>query len=724
MKSKFYLSVFFGLMLGFNLQASKVSLQTAETVALNFYKLNTTIAKGNSAPTAFLKYTRSEADNTTDFYVFGIAPKGFVIVAADDNLEPVIGYSTESDFRTDFDKTGVKDWMDNASKKISYALVQQATADARISGLWTSYIQGTKPGNEKNTVVNPLLTTTWNQEPFYNALCPNNTTDNLQCVTGCVATAMAQIMKFWNFPPTGTGSYSYNDATPIYSHNYGTQAADFSATTYSWPTMANSINSSNPAIATLMYQCGVAVAMDYGDDKQGGSGAAVLQSEAGYGRPCAELAYKTYFFYNASTLKGVTESSYSSDQWTSLLQGELAAGRPVQYEGQDPGIGGHTWVLDGCDANGMFHMNWGWGGYENGYYSLGNLAVASVNFSSSEAALIGLQPGIYVTPCNTPVGLSASVAATSAVLNWTPVSGATGYNLQYKIALDTGWATISNINSSSYTLTGLSSCSAYQFKVQTVCSGGTSSYSTAVPFSTMGCILTYCNSGANNVSHGFIQNVKLGSINNPSTYGKGYKSFTNLSTDLILGSSDVITLTPGFTDSTYAEYWTVYIDYNQNGSFAEVGEVVANANGTGAVSATINVPLSAVLGPTTMRIQMQQGAYQNNSCATFTYGEVQDFAVNIVSNTTGENNIGLATFKLHPNPAADHIILEYNGINEGMVRTNIYNMAGQKVMSEESNSVAGVNVHQINVDRFNNGIYILEIESNGELSRQKFIITR
>jgi len=388
MNSRFYFFAIIILLAHVNLQAKQVSVQKAETVALNFFNLNAPVVKGAVAE---LNYTKTGVDNTIDFYVFDIKPQGFVIVTADDNFEPVIAYSTESDFHENFNSVGVKDWMDRTAAKIAFAKQHNALANARVTNLWTSYLNGTNPGYVKDNSVKPLLTTNWDQQPFYNALCPFNDTDKVHCVTGCVATTMAQIMKFWNYPAKGMGSFSYNDTTPAFSHYYGVQAADFGETTYSWPTMPASLNTNNSAIATLMYQCGVSVAMDYGDDKEGGSSAYVLEAESG-GQPNAQHAYTTYFSYDASTIKGVFASAYSSSGWTSLLEGELNAGRPIQYEGQDPGVGGHTWVCDGYDVNGMFHMNWGWGGYDNGYFSLDSLAVAGANFSTSEAALIGIKP--------------------------------------------------------------------------------------------------------------------------------------------------------------------------------------------------------------------------------------------------------------------------------------------------------------------------------------------
>jgi hypothetical protein len=382
-------------------EAEQVNVQTAQVVALNFFKLNGPAASQGKNNTIELKYTRAEQNNSVDFYVFDINSSGFVIVSGDDNLEPVIAYSTESVFHSDANHVGVIDWMNHASEKITAALRQQVKADERIAHLWTSYVSGINPGLKKSTPVGPLLTTTWNQEPYYNQRCPYNSNDKLNCLTGCVATTMAQIMKFWNYPPSGTGSYSYNDTTPKFENNYGIQSADFGATVYNWQQMPSYITSNNPDIATLMYQCGVSVAMSYGDDKQGGSGAAVLQQEAGYDSPSAQSAYKTYFSYNGDSLKGLFASNFAPSAWTNLLEGELNAGRPIQYEGRDPTKGGHTWVCDGYDANDMFHMNWGWGGYDNGYYSLSNLSAASADFSSEEAALIGIMPGTVKSPVPT-----------------------------------------------------------------------------------------------------------------------------------------------------------------------------------------------------------------------------------------------------------------------------------------------------------------------------------
>ncbi|HWB61876.1 MAG TPA: C10 family peptidase, partial [Chitinophagales bacterium] len=244
--------------------------------------------------------------------------------------------------------------------------------------------------------------------------------------------AMAQIMKYWNYPAQGTGSYSYNNAQPAYSHNYGVQSANFGATTYLWDSMPAQVTGPNDAVATLMRHCGVAVAMNYGDDNQGGSGAYVLQSEVPSWKPCAQSAYVNYFNYNPSSIQGIRESDYTPEGWLAVIEHELNEGRPVQYEGLDIYYGGHTWVCDGYDANDFLHMNWGWDGESNGYFAVTSLAADGYDFSYEEAALIGIEPIVNITVtasasalqvcAGQPTTLTA-VGSASATYSWEPATG-------------------------------------------------------------------------------------------------------------------------------------------------------------------------------------------------------------------------------------------------------------------------------------------------------------
>ncbi len=390
--------------------AGIVNVQDAQNVALNFFKITTSNPASHTPIAATLKYTQTNAANSVNFYVFDISPmKGFVIVAANDNVIPILGYSTESGFNANFRKTGVANWANKTTTNIDLALQNNALADERINKQWAAYRQGQNLGVEKNIIVGPLCTTTWDQEndinnppPFlYNLYCPYNVADTQRCLTGCVATAQAQVMKYWNYPAQGMGSYSYNDAVSNnYSFNYGIQSSNFAAHTYQWSLMTPVLTGEEPgaqdsAVALLMYDCAVSVGMDFGDDNQDGSAAFAVLSEVLPDSDCSQYALVKYFSYNPDSIRGILESSYSSSSWTNLMKNELNLGRPILYGGEDATAGGHEWVCDGYDANNNLHMNWGWGGLDNGFFAINNLTTTGTgtfNPVLNDDAVIGIVP--------------------------------------------------------------------------------------------------------------------------------------------------------------------------------------------------------------------------------------------------------------------------------------------------------------------------------------------
>ena len=409
MKKKLVLVIFMAA-LGYCSFATAVSQQKAQAVALNFFKVTYPDVVGHMSLTATLKYTQTEADNSVDFYVFDISPaKGFVVIAANDIVIPVLAYSNESYFNPNFRLTGLSKWVNKTAANIHLAVSAQVTASEEITNRWNSYLNGVKPVDMKSTTVEPLVTTTWDQEndvsappPYlYNLYCPWYAADQQRALTGCVATAQAQVMKYWNYPATGTGSFSYVDDTINgYSYNYGTQSSNFAAHTYKWSLMPPILTGAEPktqdtAVDVLMYDCAVSVGMDFGDDNQDGSGAnALLSEEVQYGDSnCSQQALAKYFAYERDSMKGIYEANFSASAWTAIIEHEMNVGRPVMYEGNDASQGGHCWVCDGYDANNNLHMNWGWNGFDNGFFAINNLTTSG-NFNpvQGDDALIGILP--------------------------------------------------------------------------------------------------------------------------------------------------------------------------------------------------------------------------------------------------------------------------------------------------------------------------------------------
>jgi len=321
---------------------------------------------------AYLNSTITNLNSTNQqgvIYFVHLNPAGFVIVSGDDAANPILGYSDsgrwgEADFPPQLSY-----FISNWSEQIGQIRSMNLPQDTKIRELWQHYAQPKDQFQVQRDLraVSPLITSTWGQGSPYNALCPSNTP------VGCVATAMSQIMRYWAYPTTGSGTHSY------YHPTYGTQSADFGNTVYNWASMPNSTSSSNSAVATICRHTGVSVDMDYGPD---GSGAYSFDVPA---------ALTTYFKYK-DTASWKQKSSYSEANWEALMRGELDNYRPVYYSGSSTESGGHAFVMDGYSGTNYFHINWGWYGYYNGYFYLSALNPGTDNFTSSQQAVIGIQP--------------------------------------------------------------------------------------------------------------------------------------------------------------------------------------------------------------------------------------------------------------------------------------------------------------------------------------------
>lgn len=409
-----------------------VDVNYAMQIAQNFYTQTTTKTVNFTLAYQCLNTDATNAVPVGEpmYYVFNASGNnGFVIVSADNLVKPILAYGTQGGFIIQTGPPAVRDWLDvHYRKQISYAKLNMTVPSAAITAQWNNYYNNIITTNTRGTqTVSPLTQTTWNQSPYYNDMCPYDATQGQNCVTGCVACAMAQIMRFWNYPPQGTGFHSYND------NAYGTLSANFGATTYNWGNMPLSISADNTDVETLMSHAGIAVDMNYGVNE---STAYVIMSQAlaNIGdSSSAEYAYKTYFGYNPATVQGLLEANYAESDWINMMETELNAGRPIEYQGSGT-EGGHTWVCDGYDANNNFNMNWGWGGADAGYYSIDALDPSvlgtgggSGNFNSNEGMIIGIQPlnGGGTTPINqADIVLSAAVTPSA-----NPVTYGSAFNV-------------------------------------------------------------------------------------------------------------------------------------------------------------------------------------------------------------------------------------------------------------------------------------------------------
>jgi hypothetical protein len=381
------LLLFFLLLIGISYTASarKVEIQDARLIAKNTYFEQ--VNRHNAVPYESIVISNEfvEKYNNRDvYYAFNFNDnKGFVIISADDICYPVIGFSFESTYSPSNQPDGFAYWMNERKKEIAYDIETHVAADENITASWkrlqTTDVSQLQNGDKSIMDVAPMLTSDWDQIFPYNEMVPSDPTNcsgyNGHVTVGCVATAMSQIMYYWRWPNTGTGSHTDTH------HNYGTLTANFATTIYDWNGMVDQPSKENNPIALISYHAGIAVDMYYNQDGVCSSGA--------YTSTVAS-ALKNYFRYS-STTQYVQKLSYSTSAWNNLLQGDLDAGQPLNYAGQGP-EGGHSWVCDGYQATDFYHFNWGWSGSSNGYYYLTNLNPGGYTFNNSQEATVHIAP--------------------------------------------------------------------------------------------------------------------------------------------------------------------------------------------------------------------------------------------------------------------------------------------------------------------------------------------
>lgn len=366
-----------------NIYAKPVDETTARTVASHFYAVKFNRPLETLTPTIAYRASAISGKNGSEpsFYVVNFNSEGFVIVAGDDRVQPILAFSDEGAFVSENMPDHIRFFLDGYTDEIQYTIDNQQEISADIQQQWDALISESHVlPKDGNVVVGPLLgNNQWNQTKYYNNLCPADATGNAayggHAAVGCGALVMGQVMRYWRYPATGTGSHSYN------SSNYGTLSANFGATTYHYESMpyrlivSNHPDSCVDAIATLLYHCGVAVNMNYGPS------ASVANSNK------IVAALSTYFRYPA-TVQYIERGSLPSSRWLNYLKGELDEGAPFMYGGSGS-YGGHVWTCDGYRDDNYFHFNWGWGGQQNGYFTLTNCS--SYGFNSNHAIIIGIR---------------------------------------------------------------------------------------------------------------------------------------------------------------------------------------------------------------------------------------------------------------------------------------------------------------------------------------------
>ncbi len=367
MKTKILLS-FVSAIFSIALFAGNITQKQAQKVALNFYFEKFNQFEGQvSQDQLSIQSVYTETDGIQNFYyVFHISQGGFVMVSADDRLNPVLGYSFRHDFGFENQPPNVKWWLQQYADQVKYTRNNQLEQASKIAERWEYYLNDNfkiTTSFKESKAVEPLLTTTWDQGWPYNYYCPPTSSGGSGGHTwvGCVATAIAQILYYWRWPDHGQGYTSYlSTVTP----EYGVQYADFENTWYRFNEMVDHPQTVNLAIAEFSYHIAVAIQMNFGP---GGSFPSTDDS-------------LTYFF-KTMPYTWYYRDNMSNEQWKQLLTESLDNKFPVYYDGIPASGDGHAFVCDGYQNEDYFHFNLGWGGQSNGYYTIDNIQGYNYNQS-------------------------------------------------------------------------------------------------------------------------------------------------------------------------------------------------------------------------------------------------------------------------------------------------------------------------------------------------------
>ena len=594
--------------------------------------------------------------------MFAVQPKGFVVVSADDRAKPILGYSTESNFTAQL-PDGLMTFFDNYKAGFSQMFANNDERTAEAVADWTSLAETGKLSSRRvNRSVEPLLASIWNQTDLYNNMVPEDPSSvySGHCKSGCVANTMSQIMRFWEWPRTGEGSYGYY-ASSDYG-NYGWLEANYAAATYRYELMPDFLDFASPqaevdATALLELHAGISVDMMYGPN---GSGA--YSENVG-------PAMEEHFRFSEDYWHNYQEYS---DSWEEDLMANLEAGMPLYYASSGPD-GGHAYVVDGFDDFYFFHVNWGWGGFDNGYFAIDGFYLTFYSFPWWHNAIFNLHPvDEYYDAPKAVDNLEVSDNAMNVKVTFNPVfetrgGDATTIDAIYIMRDGEVVGTMTNVTDALVTYEDeVEKNGTYYYTVYATNAAGMSKVArdTVMVGNTCDVRFELADSGDNGWDLSFIAVLDDdGKVSQRVGLWDG-------------GSATVIAQAP--SDQTVTFFWTYDNTCYSHGSLSEVSYEIYDWNDN-LIVASNGYP---------------------------TVGEITDYEMNCDSDDVAEQE---QTQSLYPNPATDRFTVEGN-----VKEVKVFNALGQLMHQGAENTV--------DVKAWPDGVYFVRIvDENDTVSTVKFL---
>ncbi|MBN2669627.1 MAG: C10 family peptidase [Bacteroidales bacterium] len=715
----FTLLLLFGL--GFNsLFASNISVDDAKNVAKNYFFKHAKNAKNLDYSKTEFKLQYTEENEDVYFYVFNIdGQDGFVITSAQDFTRPVLAYSDE--FNVDFNNLSpeLRFVLDGYNLQIQYGIDHFARPTEKITSSWQNLRLNLSNKSSVVDEVGPLLITTWNQSPYYNDLCPADGTGE-HAVVGCVAVAMAQVMKYYNYPSQGEGSKSYYDNSGLTHYaniNYANE-------TYEWNNMPKYLAGANEDLAKLMYHCGHTTEMDWEVDGSGTQSSYVV------------TALENYFKYSTSANEYTRQNwngsyNYTDAQWELMIRNELDLLRPIVYSGfTSSGGAGHAWNCDGYQSDDeggyLYHMNYGWGGYGNGYFALDNLIAGVTPGGDDEYFDLGHQIITGIVPeANYPefCGGTRTISGFEGL-----IEDGSGYS-NYQANIDCQTLVRSEC------ATGRTTIRFERFDLGT----GDYLYLYSGPSTSDPLIATF---DQNNVPDGEYSSVNGGLllrfVTDGSDQAGGWDlSYTGYTCGFITATSPTGTLSDGSGTCEYTSeaalncLWYIQTpgatQYTINFTQFDLDDpahdyVQLYNNITGATIGTYKMnnlpPATIVADVPEIKIRFKTYIDETN------VGE--GWTLNYSTNTVSTSEIEYVNNKVqvYPNPLTNESIVKLENFKDEIVNITVTDIVG-KVLGNQSlrveNDVQNVSLQSILEHELNNGVYILNISNRNTNQTIKLI---
>ncbi len=370
--------------------AGNINESVARNTAKQFIQQQVSAGTFKASRGVNLALAHAEASATVagahDYYAYNLEGGGWIIVAGEDRAATVLGYSDQGELNFNNLPCNFEGLLNGYKREIEF--LQTYTDD--------DLVPRPKTADGKGRVVNPLIQTNWGQEMPYYLQCPLY--QNEYCVVGCVATAMAQVMKYWQYPQECNGVaryYCYNiggylPALPATTFNYNLMLDSYCHWDYNTSTLVQDTYTDAQAqeVAKLSRYCGQAVEMSYSPEGSGAYTWDQLDAMNNFGYSSAELVEKGGWYGN---------DNYTTAEWETMMLTELRAGRPILYSATDPAEGGHAFICDGYNGEDKFHFNFGWYGTCDGWYVSTALDMVhregdELHFNSSHDMIIGIKP--------------------------------------------------------------------------------------------------------------------------------------------------------------------------------------------------------------------------------------------------------------------------------------------------------------------------------------------